>query len=356
MRKKIVAIITIIAMTLVFAAGCGSGSGGNDSSSSSGNDSSSSDANNTAPLPDAEYKIRIAADETIDTPCSQATLVFKKLIEEKSDGKMTVEYFYDSALGDEREIAESIQMGNLEMGIISGTLLTTYDGNWYINDLPYVYLDRQAMYDFLEGDGGKYLIDSLLSKSNIQVLDFADGSFKIILNKSKEVKTPADLSGLKIRVQDNKMNLAIYETWHGSAVAMGFSEIYTALQQGTVDGVDTSPLYQRSGKFYENAKNYTMTNHQALVMCSMINKDYLAGLPEDMQKILLEASHEAYTVEEHKIVKEAEEYALTVMDDAGCIRYVPTDAELKEWVDSSKSVYDMYKNDIDAQLFDMLGI
>jgi tripartite ATP-independent transporter DctP family solute receptor len=335
------AIVPAVLLALTVFAGC---AGGNDDAASTETSSG-----------DAAYVIRIASDETDDTPCSEATFIFKELVETNSDGKVTVEYFYDSAMGDEREIAESVQMGNLEMGIISGTLLATYDGNWYINDLPYIYEDRDTMYELLSGDVGDYLRESLLGKSNIQVLDYADGSFKVILNKQKVVKTPSDLSGLKIRVQDNQMNLALYEAWGGSAVAMGFSEIYTALQQGTVDGVDTSPLYQRSGKFYENATHYTMTNHQALVMCSLINKDFLASLPEDLQKVVTDASHEAYTVQEHQIVREAEEYALSVMNDAGCETYVPTDAERAEWIAESEPVYEQYKDDIDTELFAFFG-
>lgn len=302
------------------------------------------------------YLIRIASDETIDTPCSEATLVFKELVEEKSGGKVTVEYFNDSAMGDEREIAESVNMGNLEMGIISSAYLSTYASDWYVTELPYVFKDREIMYGYLDGDVGNHLKTVLKESSKIEALDFADGSFKAILNGVKPIKSVADLKGLKIRCQENKINMALYEAWNSTSIPMGFSEIYTALQQGAIDGVDTSPLYMRSGKFYEVAKEYTLTNHQALLMVSIINTDYMNSLPEDIQQIIRDCSHEAYSVQERKIVQEAEEYATSVMDEAGCQEYELSDEELNSFIEASKPVIEEYRNVIDPAVFEMLGL
>lgn len=336
--KKVLLILLCLIMSFTFMTACG--------------------GDEPADTPDGEesYLIRIASDETIDTPCSVATLEFKALVEEASGGKVTVEYFNDSAMGDEREIAESVNMGNLEMGIISGASFSTYNPNWFLTELPYVFLNRQIMYDHLDGEVGDYLRESLLGSSKIEVLDYADGSFKAILNKVKEIKSSSDLSGIKIRVQDNMINMSLYSAWKGSATPMGFSEIYTALQQGAIDGVDTSPLYMRSGKFYEVAKNYSLTNHQALLMVSIINTDYINSLPEDIQKIIRDASYQAYSVREREIVQEAEQFALDTMNDAGCIEYVLSDAERNTFIEASKPVIEEYRSKIDPELYEMMGL
>jgi tripartite ATP-independent transporter DctP family solute receptor len=302
------------------------------------------------------YLIRIASDETIDTPCSEATLIFKQLMEDGSDGRVKVEYFNDSAMGDEREIAESVHLGNLEMGIISSAYLSTYAPDWYITELPYVFMDRQEMYGFLDGEVGDFLKERLVENSNIRALDFADGSFKALLNNKKAITSVNDLAGLKIRCQENQMNMSLYKSWNGTAIPMGFSEIYTALQQGAIDGVDTSPLYMRSGKFYEVAKEYTLTNHQALLMVSIINTDFMNSLPEDLQQLVLEASHEAYTVQERMIVEEAEQYATDVMDEAGCVEYVLSDAERDTFVQASRVVLEEYRSRINPALYEMIGL
>jgi tripartite ATP-independent transporter DctP family solute receptor len=343
--KRFLAFTLCILLCLSMFAACGGGDGGGGGGGGAG------DAGD-----EQTYLIRIASDETKDTPCSVSTFYFKDLIEEATDGKMTVEYFYDSAMGDEREIAESLNMGNLEMGMISGCLLATYDENWYLLDLPYVFPDRPTMYGHLDGAVGDYLTNGLMEKSKIECLDYADGSFKVLLNSVKPIKTVGDLSNLKIRSQESKMNMSIYKAWSSTAVPMGFSEIFTALQQGTVDGVDTSPLYQRSGGFYEVAKYLTMTNHQALSMVSLINYDFLNSLPEDLQKIVRDCSHKAFSVKEREIVEEAEDYALEVMEGEGCEIYYMTDAELKTFTDASKAVIEEYRSIIDPELYDLMGL
>ena len=336
--KKTFAIFMCVMMCLSLLVACG------------GEDLDNADSG------DQTYVIRLASDETIDTPCSEASLLFKELIEEKSGGRLTVEYFNDSAMGDEREIAESVNMGTLEMGIISGAYLATYSPDWYLTDLPYVFTDREVMYGYLDGEVGDYLKVALMQNSNIEALDFADGSFKCLINGVKPVTTRADLEGMKFRCQENKINMALYKSWNSTAIPMGFSEIYTSLQQGAIDGVDTSPLYIRSGKFYEVVKNYTLTNHQALLMVSIVNTSFMNKLPEDLQQIVRDCSHEAYSVQEREIVQEAEAFALKVMNEAGCTEYVLSDAERKTFVDASKTVIEEYRSTINADLYEMIGL
>ena len=331
-----------VLLCLSMFAACNGGSG--DSGSAGGGDS------------DKTWVIKIASDETIDTPCSVATLEFKKLVEERSEGRLKVDYFNDSAMGDEREIAESVNMGTLEMGIISGCYLSTYAPDWYLVDLPYVFLDRPIMYGYLDGEVGDLLRESISANSNIEVLDFADGSFKILMHNSTPITKVSDLQRMKFRCQESQMNMAIYKAWNSTAIPMGFSEIYMALQQGTVDGVDTTPLYQRSGGFYEVGKKYTMTNHQVLLMTSLVNKSFIASLPEDLQKVIRDASYEAYSVYEREIVQEAEQYAKTVFDDAGCEEYVLSDAERQTFIDASKAVIEEYRSTINPVLYELIGL
>ena len=140
--------------------------------------------NNSAGNGDAAEPIviKIAADETMETPCSKATVIFQDLVAERSEGRLKIEYFPDSAMGDEREIAESVNMGTLEMGIISGAYMAVYAPDWYVTDLPYVFADRSVMYSHLDGALGSHLKEAIMTASKIEVLDFCDGSFKILLN------------------------------------------------------------------------------------------------------------------------------------------------------------------------------
>lgn len=336
MKKLLVVMMSIVLCCSLFV-GCGSSGGGGAASGDT-------------------ITIKIASDETKDTPCSKATEVFKKLVEEKSGGKMTVEIYGDSAMGDEREIAESVNMGNLEMGIISGCLLATYDEDWYAVDMPFVWTDREQMYELLDGEVGQILKDGLAEKSQIQVMDFADGSFKVLLSAKGEVKKVDDIADMKFRAQESQMNMSIYKAWHSTAVPMGMSEVYTALQQGTVDGVDTSPLYQVTQKFQEVGKSFTMTNHQALLMVSIINKQFLASLDEDMQNVILEASKEAYGIQEREMVIEDENVACEQMVKEGCKQIELTDAQLETFKAASKTVYEEYRSKVNPKIYELLGL
>lgn len=193
LMKKILVIMVSIVLCIGLFVGCG-------------------DSNDSAKSGDV-ITIKIASDETEDTPCSKATEVFKELVEEKSGGSMTVEYYSNSAMGDEREIAESVNMGNLEMGIIAGCMLPTYDEDWYAVDMPFVWKDREQMYSLLDGELGQILKDGLAEKSKIQALDFADGSFKVLLSGENEVRTVDDMKSLKFRAQESQMNMSIYKAW-----------------------------------------------------------------------------------------------------------------------------------------------
>lgn len=334
--KKILIFMVCVVFCLSMFVGCGGGE----------EEASSGDV----------ITIKIASDETDDTPCSKATQVFKELVEENSDGKMVVEYYGESAMGDEREIAESVNMGNLEMGIIAGCMLATYDEDWYAVDMPFVWKDREQMYSLLDGEVGQILKDGLAEKSNIQVLDFADGSFKVLLSAGKEVRTVDDMKNMKFRAQESQMNMSIYDAWNSTAVPMGMSEVYTALQQGTVDGVDTSPLYQVTQKFHEIGKSFTMTNHQSLLMTSIINKDFLASLDEDMQQIIIDASHEAYAVQEREMVVDDENAACEEMEKAGCKQIELTDEELDTFKAASKDVYEEYRSKVDPKIYELMGL
>lgn len=339
-KKALLVALCVIFATVGFTA-CG-----NSESTDSSSDTDSSKV----------VTVRIASDETKDTPCSKATEIFKSEVEKASNGTMKVEYYCNSAMGDEREIAESVNGGNLEMGIIAGAYMSTYDSNWYAVDMPYVFKDRDSMYKLLDGNLGDLLKKSLSKNSKIKCLDFADGSFRILLNTKKEVKNVSDIANLKFRSQDSQMNTTIYKAWGSTAVPMGFSEVYTALEQGTIDGVDTSPLYQVSGKFEEVGKYYTMTNHVALLMVSVINSDFYNSLTKDQKKIILDASKKAYSEQERSIVVKDENTCLDKMDKAGLKRTDLTKEGLNSFKSKSKKVYNAYKNKVDPKVYELLGI
>jgi len=185
--KKFLAILMCIALCMSMFAACGGGGSSDNGGTTdvTGNDEGDATVDTTV------YKIRYAVDETNDTPTSLAALRFKELIEERSGGRLQMEIFYDSAMGDEREISESVNMGVLEMGLVSACYIAPYAADWYLLDLPYVFLDRPTMYSYLDGAVGEHLKKVCLEKSNMEALVFADGScpWKCKRTKKKRAKS-----------------------------------------------------------------------------------------------------------------------------------------------------------------------
>lgn len=300
--------------------------------------------------------IRLATDETRETPSSKAMMHFVERIKEATDGKVEITFMPDSAMGDEREITESVAMGTLEMGYVSTGMFATYADDFYFLELPYAFPDKYSMYAALDGSMGDFLNEKLKEAANMEIIAWGDGADKIITNIKKPIKSVEDLQKLKFRVMDNQMNLQLYQEWGSSAIAMGASEVYTALQQGTIDGVDTAPLYIVSNKFYEVLKYYTVTNHQAITMGLIVNNDFMASLPADIEKTIREVAYEIASVEQRGLVESAVAESYKVMDEAGLERHDLSDAERATFVEMSRPVIDSYRSIISPEMFRFAGL
>jgi len=306
--------------------------------------------------------IRMAFDDTVIAPCTEAVFYFKELVEERSNGQLVVEYLNDgNAMGGEDKIVESVNRGLLEMGMVSGGLLATYAPDWYLVDLPCLFFDRDELYGYLDGEVGDYLKDAILDVSKIEVLDIADNSFKIFLNTKKPITRRMNLEGMKFGIrEESQMIMDIYRLgWTSTkrtiAVPMAFDEMYTALQKGKIDGVDTSILFQVKGGFYEIGKYYTMTNHQALVMTSIVNKPFIDSLPDDLGQIIRTASYEAFSIHARKLAQEAEIKAKNVLDEAGLKEHILTDRQRGYFINHSGNVIRKYGSIINPILYEMIG-
>lgn len=148
---------------------------------------------------DQIYTIRFAHIENEFTACAQGVQLFKKYVEEGSDGRITVEILGSGSMGGEREILESVTMGNLEAGMAMSSLFTTYLPDWNVFDLPFVFKDRADWAAKVDGDLGKLLADETAS-IHVKVLSYFDGGFRVISNTKRPIITMDDFKGMKNRV------------------------------------------------------------------------------------------------------------------------------------------------------------
>ena len=306
------------------------------------------------PAAGPEYTIRFAHIENEFTACAQGVQLFKKYVEEGSDGRIAIDILGSGSMGGEREILESVTMGTIEGGMAMSSLFTTYLPDWNILDLPFVFKDRADWAKKIDGSLGADLAAET-SSIHIKVLSFFDGGFRAISNTKRPILSSADFKGLKCRVGESTLMIDTHKALGDNPIPMAFSEIYTALQQGTIDGVDTSVIYVQDGNFQEVAKYCTETNHTALQMVTFINQDYFDKLPADLQKVVSEASAKT-TVDQRVIAVQVDDKAKQIMKDAGMQIDVPSAEFTAEMIANTKSVVEGYRTTIDAKFFTDAGL
>lgn len=303
---------------------------------------------------EAEYTIRFAHIENEFTACAQGVQLFKKYVEEGSEGRIAVEILGSGSMGGEREILESVTMGTIEGGMAMSSLFTTYLPDWNIFDLPFVFKDRADWAAKVDGDMGQALADQT-SSIKVKVLNFFDGGFRVISNNKRAILTMKDFSGIKCRVGESTLMIDTHKALGDNPVPMSFSEIYTALQQGTIDGVDTSVIYVQDGNFQEVTKYSTLTNHTALQMVTFINEEYFNNLPEDLQQVVLDAAAKT-TAEQREIAVQVDEKAMEIMKEAGMQIDTPTPEFTAEMIKATTPVVDGYRKTISAEIFKLAGL
>jgi len=338
--KKVLAIILCLVMVVFTLTACG---GGKEESSGSGDSAGG-----------PEYTIRFAHIENEFTACAQGVQLFKKYVEEGSNGRIAVDVLGSGSMGGEREILESVTMGNLEGGMAMSSLFTTYLPDWNIFDLPFVFKDRADWAAKVDGDLGKMLADET-SSIHVKILSYFDGGFRVISNNKKPIVTMADTKGIKVRVGESTLMIDTEKALGTNPIPMAFGEVYTALQQGTIDGVDTSVIYVQDGNFQEVAKYCSLTNHSALQMVTFINQDFFDSLPEDLQQVVSDAAAKT-TAEQREIAVQVDEKAMQVMKDAGMeINEISPEIQA-QMIEATKPVVDGYRDTIDAKVFEAAGL
>lgn len=332
--KKILSIILCLVLIITMMTACG----GNKEEAAT-------------PADGPEYIIRFAHIENEFTACAQGVQVFKKYVEEGSDGRISVEILGSGSMGGEREILEGVTMGTIEGGMAMSSLFTTYLQDWNIFDLPFVFKDRADWAAKVDGEMGQLLADET-SSIHVKILSFFDGGFRVISNTKHPILGMDDFKGLKNRVGESTLMIDTHKALGDNPVPMSFGEIYTALQQGTIDGVDTSVIYVQDGNFQEVTKYCTLTNHTALQMVTFINQDFFDSLPADLQQVVSDAAAKT-TVEQRQIAVEVDESAMQIMKDAGMTIDTPSAEFTQQMMDATMPVVEGYKDQIDAKLFDL---
>ena len=287
-RKGLVsaALATLLALTMTACGG--------DSSTPTNDDGSGSDAGGTP-----EYTIKVGHTLQEDTPAHKAWLLFEEQVEANSEGRIAVELYPNSSLGTERVMFEACQMGTLEVAYGTTSVLANFDKNMEVLDLPFLFEDEATARAAITGELGTAAAANLGDIGLIN-LTYMENGIRHVTNSSHPINTPDDLRDLKIRTMENSIHMSSFTHLGASPTPMAFTELFTALQQGTVDGQDNGAELTWQSKFQEVQKYYVYTKHIYSPYVILMSGETFNGLTPEEQEIIMKISDEAVAYERER--------------------------------------------------------
>ncbi|KIX15653.1 TRAP transporter substrate-binding protein [Dethiosulfatarculus sandiegensis] len=228
-----------------------------------------------------------------------------KIVKEKSNGEMEIQLFPAAQLGSERDAVEGLQLGTLEMTLTSTGPLGNFVPAIKVFNLPFLFTSREAAYKVLDGKIGDQITASF-PKIGIRALAWVENGFRNITNSKRAINKPADMDGLKIRVMEDDLFIATMKALGASPLPMAFGELYTALEQKTVDAQENPLAVIESSRFFEVQKYLAMTGHFYSPSMILVSEKFFKGLKPEQQKILQDAAFDARDFE-RKLSMEADQ-------------------------------------------------
>jgi len=232
------------------------------------------------------FVIKLAHVHVPEHPTAIGCLQFKKLIEERSKGRVKIEVYPGSQLGSERELFEAAMMGTVEMGAISSSVIASFTRESGIWDLPFMFRDSGHAYRVMDGPIGEKVNEIALKKTGVRFIGYFENGWRHMTNKVRPINKPEDLNGLKIRSMTAPVIMEAIRSLGANPVPIAWGEVYLALQQGVADGQENPHVNTYGAKLYEVQKYVSLTGHvyTAHVLC--INDKFYQSLPDDIQKLI----------------------------------------------------------------------
>ncbi|WP_311064636.1 TRAP transporter substrate-binding protein [Halomonas sp. DWK9] len=244
-----------------------------------------------------------------------AATKFEELVEARTDGKVNIEIFPNASLGDERTLLEGMQIGTVDMGVITNGPVANFVEEMAVFELPFLFPSPEAAYSVLDGPIGQELLDKL-ADVNLKGLAYAERGFRNLTNSERAVNSPEDLDGLRIRVMENPVYTDTFRELGANAIPMAWTEALTAMQQGTIDGQENPVNVIHSFKLDETQGYMTLSRHTYAPAIFVMGMPAWNQLPEAAQAVLEEAAQEA-AEHERQVNADMEAAQLDALREAG---------------------------------------
>jgi tripartite ATP-independent transporter DctP family solute receptor len=255
-----------------------------------------------------------------------------------SDGTMRIDIYPSGQLGAERELVELVQIGSLAMTKVSAAPLEAFVLAMQVFSIPYVFRDRDHVFKALDSEVGKELLDTL-QVARLKGMGYYDSGSRSFYMVDTPVGVPTDIVGKKIRVMKSQTAVKMIAAMGGSATPIAWGELYTALQQGVVDGAENNPPSFYLSGHYEVSKYYALNEHTSVPDMLLMSMHVWDSLDEEQQEWLQQAVDDS-VVHQRELWRVSTEEALAAAQEAGVIITYPDKAPFMEAVQDMKASYD----------------
>lgn len=299
-----------------------------------------------------EYKLQMSVTVTDTSTWYQAAEKFAEDLEAETDGRITVEVFPNEQLsgGDSGKAVELLSKGNIDLTFNSTIIYSILDERFGVASAPFLFKDLDEVDEVFNGDGGEALKE-ILREVGVEPLGYGQNGFRQVTNSVREIKTPDDIKGLKIRIPGITMYTDLWRELGANPSTMTFSEVFTSLQQNTIDGQENPIDVIHSSRLEEVQDYISMWNYSYDPLVLGINKKLFDSMSEEDQELITRLGAEAanYQVE---LARKVEEEQITDLEEKGMQFYYPTEEELALFKESVQPVYDKYEAIWGAELLE----
>ncbi|WP_029088744.1 TRAP transporter substrate-binding protein DctP [Brevibacterium album] len=299
---------------------------------------------------DADYEGSITFSLALgpDSHHAAGAYAFAERLAELTDDRISVDYYYNNALGGEREVVEGMSINSIQMGMASTGPMGGFVRSFMLFDMPYIFRDLDHVYTVLDGEIGEELAAEFEETASVRIIGWTENGFRYETNSVRPIRTPEDLQGIKHRTQESAAQIQTWRAFGTDALPMAWPEVYTGLQQGVIDSQE-NPIATIADVNFQEVQDYiAMTQHVYSPAPMMISSRYFETFSEGDQEAILAAGEYATGIQ-REASAEAEAAALQELLDAGMEQ---TEIDREAFEEAAQPVIDDWREEIPRDLID----
>ena len=299
-------------------------------------------------LAQSTVSMKVGHDSGTDFPYHDAAEWFKKEVEEKTEGRVSVQLFPNAQLGDEAAMIDGLKIGSVDLVYTSIAPISELVPEVELFDMPFLLRDMDHALRVAKGDIGDSIKSKIEPATEAIVAGWGSLGTRDMWNSRQPIRTPEDLKGLKMRIQQSAVQRDTYTALGAQPTPISYGELYTSLQTGVVDGGDNGPLDVLADKFYQVTKYLSLTHHFIVLNPILVSKGFLEKVSPADREVILEAAGKSGAVLTDS-TKRRTDAAIAQLAELGLTIIEIDDSARQKFIDAVRSVYDENADAIGGQ-------